>query len=223
MLERCGDVLWQRIFVLCQEYQPIVRKAVPPKGPSSGLAPPPRAHQALSAAGFLGPPLEKAAASGPSVPSSQSVKHGLAAASGLEAASGQALPTSRESPPLPPPPDDDDDPEALALRAAAAPSTATPPTFLDYLRGVSAEKLALVTRDYWAFKQAEEEWLAEHPRRKRTAVQKPRKRREQFLLEFRCATGLAYLKWRRTDGSTSKAPLRDRRGPQRETEVRNLP
>jgi hypothetical protein len=155
------------------------------------------------------------------------IKGGMGPPTALSPAS-----TTRTKPPLPPPleppPTGDVQPESTLPTEALVAALPQPPgaanarkseNFLSWLRSRDPDELALVTQDYWTFKEFEDRWFQEHPRCRVLVERKPARHREQFQLRFRIACGESYRKWRTATGASSRAPLREHCGAKAMTKL----
>ena len=102
------------------------------------------------------------------------------------------------------------EPEDGIVCEAVRPAGCQAQSFQDWVQSLDADKLQDITKNYFAFKAAEELWRQEHPVLKRGVGDIPRTRRHvASKLNYRLATGTAYHRWRSDEGKESAAPLKD--------------
>ena len=86
-------------------------------------------------------------------------------------------------------------------------------SFVAWLATRDREVMTHITKDYFSFKLAEERWLNKFGK-KAVAGQDskalPAYQRHETRYSRKVAVGLRYRRWLGTDGSSSKAQLRDR-------------
>jgi hypothetical protein len=111
-------------------------------------------------------------------------------------------------PPLPPPPLPPPCEEPLESEAVNAVAVAGPRAFAEWVSQLPLEQLREMTRSASAFVQAEADWRAAHPKHEAAAAH-PRRKNLASHVNFKYATGLDFLDWRKGAGRTSRAPHKD--------------
>jgi hypothetical protein len=184
--------------VACKAASSMPRETSLTAGASSLLAakPAPATALAIAASSF--------GAAAPAPPHSLTI-----AASSLDAA-GPASSTSSASasPPLPPPPLPPPVDGPPDLVASVPVTVAGPRAFAGYLQTCTADQLQTMTASVKEFVAAEAKWRAEHPSHAAAEAQ-PRRKNVAYLVNFKYATGLAYLEWFKHTGRGSRAALKD--------------
>jgi hypothetical protein len=132
----------------------------------------------------------------------------LASCSALPPLPPPPLPPPCEEPPLPPPPLPPPCEEPLESEAVNAVAVAGPRAFAEWVSQLPLEQLREMTRSASAFVQAEADWRAAHPKHEAAAAH-PRRKNLASHVNFKYATGLDFLDWRKGAGRTSRAPHKD--------------
>ena len=93
--------------------------------------------------------------------------------------------------------------------AKLQPDMSTRDSFLEYLRSLSADCLAVATESYHSYKTVQEKWLSKrHPKATGKVKQLPAQQRRQSKLSYKLAVGWAYKRWRSEAGASSRQPLK---------------
>ena len=79
-----------------------------------------------------------------------------------------------------------------------------PTRFVDWLQGLTREKLQEISQSYTAYTAAERAWRSQ-PKNLPARKPKPVRAYNATKVNQRVATGLAYLKWREAEGATSSS------------------
>jgi hypothetical protein len=100
---------------------------------------------------------------------------------------------------------------AVSAAAASAASSGEPRTFADWVASLDTDKQLAITKDYYAFKKAEDEWRADHPLVRRAPRGLPQRVKAASQLDYRLAVGRTFLRWRANEGRKSKSCYKDTR------------
>jgi hypothetical protein len=83
-----------------------------------------------------------------------------------------------------------------------------PASFLDWVKGLDHDRRNLVMRDYFSFKEAEEQWRVANPKPKAARRKLPAQQRQATKFSYKLEVGKQYLEWLETVGSGSSSPLK---------------
>jgi hypothetical protein len=99
----------------------------------------------------------------------------------------------------------------LGMRGALAANTGEGvQSFGEWVQDMSPDDLNHATQSYFSYRAVEEQWRQQHPVLKNTKLVVPAARHSASKVNFKLATGVAFLRWLASDGKDSKSPLKDR-------------
>jgi hypothetical protein len=212
MVRIADDPAWHAVYYACQERQ--IADAPRWRGGIGAHPPGTSPLGSLTAAASLSCAASHSGSSSSGLaPSERVASSSIIAASQPGPAASAIAASEPESaplvpvdlPPLPPPAHDAPDTDVVVATTVAGPRA-----FADWISDQSVDQLRMMTSSVTMFVGAEARWRAEHPAHSSANTGPRRRQNVASEVNFKHATGTAFMEWRKGVGHDTRAPHKDR-------------